>query len=270
MAYANNNGVKIYYEVEGEGPPLMMGHGVTRSLERWRQIGFADALKNDYRLIMFDARGHGKSDKPHDPAAYGANMVDDVQAVLDAARIDAVNYMGYSMGAGVGFMCAIRHPERFNRFVLGGWSPYRAEASFSASRPPVAVSQPPVGPAQQIRMLRSDPDAYLRSREQQLGRPLTPEEKETELANDPEALGALMATFRDFATLSNQDLSRISTPCLLYAGESDTMYAGAKEASSHIPNATFFSLPGLDHVQAGASPLVLPYVKEFLAGVNRK
>ena len=262
MPYANNNGVKIYYEVEGQGPPLIMGHGVTRSLDRWRQIGFADALKKECRLILFDARGHGKSDKPHDPAAYGANMVNDVLAVLNDLRIDHANYMGYSMGAGVGFAAAVRHPERFNSFVLGGWSPYRAESGVSAN-PPAA------GPAQQIRMLHSNPEAYLRSREQQLGRPLTPDERNAELANDPEALGALMATFRDVATLSNQELSHISAPCLLYAGSSDTMYDGAKEASTHIPQATFFPLPGLDHVQAGASPLVLPHIKEFLARVSK-
>jgi len=263
MPYANNNGVRIYYEVEGKGPPLVLAHGVTRSLQRWRQIGLADALSGDYRLIMFDARGHGKSDKPHDPAAYGINMVDDVLAVIDDLRIDRVNYMGYSMGAGIGCMCAVRYPERFNSYVLGGWSPYRDEVA-------VPSTQSSASPGQQIRMLRSDPDAYLRSREQQLGRPLTPEEKKTELANDPEALAALMVKFRDVATLNNKELSSILLPCLLYAGENDTMYAGVKEASYHISKAKFFSLSGLDHVQTGASLLVLPHVKEFLAQVSKK
>ena len=263
MPYANNNGVKIYYEVEGQGPPVVLAHGVTRSLQRWRQIGFVDALNKEYRLIMFDARGHGKSDKPHDPAAYGINMVNDVISVLDDLRVDRVSYIGYSMGAGVGFVCAVHHPERFNSLVLGGWSPYRTEAA-------VPANQSSTGPAQQIRMLNSDPDAYLRSREQQLGRPLTPEERDAELSNDPEALGALMVTFRDIATLSNEELSRLSAPCLLYAGESDPMYPGAKEASNHIGNARFFSLPGLDHVQTGASPLVLPHLKEFLARVTKQ
>ena len=262
MSYASNQGIRIYYEVEGQGPPLIMAHGVTRSLDRWRQTGFADALKKDYRLILFDARGHGKSDKPHDPAAYGTNMVNDVLAVLNDLPIDRANYMGYSMGAGVGFALAVRHPARFNSFVLGGWNPYRTAAGVPAN-PPAA------GPGQQIRLLRSDPEAYLRSREQQLGRPLTPDERKAELANDPEAFGALMATFRDVSTFDNQELSRISAPCLLYAGASDPMYDGAKEASTQIPQATFFSLPGLDHVQAGGSPLALPRIKKFLARVSK-
>ena len=261
MPYAHNRGDRIYYEVEGQGPPLIMAHGITRNLGRWREIGFADALKEDYTLILFDSRGHGKSDKPHDPAAYGAKMIDDVIAVVEACGLDKAAYWGYSMGAGVGFKAAITHPERFDSFILGGWNPYRASAG--------APSDPPSTNAPQVSLLRTDPEAFLRSREQQLGRPLTPEEREAELANDPEALGALMVTFRDVATLSDEDPEHIAVPCLLYAGDADPFHARAKEAANHIPRATFFSLPGLNHVQAGASPLVLPYVKEFLARVNR-
>ena len=70
MPYTKNGDVNIYYEVEGEGPPLVMLHGLTSSLEGWRESGYIDALKDDYQLILMDARGHGKSDKPHDPAMY--------------------------------------------------------------------------------------------------------------------------------------------------------------------------------------------------------
>ena len=238
-----------------------MAHGITRSLGRWREIGFADALKEAYTLILFDARGHGKSDKPHDPAAYGTRMVDDVIAVLEACGLNKAAYWGYSMGAGVGFKAAVTHPERFDSFILGGWNPYSA----SAGAPP----NPPSINAPQVGLLRTDPEAFLRSREQQLGRPLTPEERRAELANDAEALAALMVTFRDVATLGHEDLEHMAVPCVLYAGDADPFHAGTKEAADHIPRASFFSLPGLNHVQAGASPLALPHVKEFLARVNR-
>ena len=259
MPYANNNGVKIHYEVQGKGPPLIMGHGVTRSLERWRQIGFVEALKDDYSLIIFDARGHGKSDKPHSPEAYGNNMVEDVIRVLDHADVGRANYFGYSMGAGIGFKEAVTHPDRFSSFILGGWSPYRPH-------PPAA--NPPSGTSSQaVNALRSDPKAFLRVREQELGRPMTVEEKQAELSQDPEALGALMVNFREVAKLNNEELAGISVPCLLYAGDVDPFYTGAKEASNHINDANFFALPGLNHVQASASPLVLPHVKEFLERV---
>ncbi len=69
MPYADNEGVRIFYEVVGDGPPLVLQHGMMMSLRRWSMAGYVDALKSKYRLILIDARGHGQSDKPHDPAA---------------------------------------------------------------------------------------------------------------------------------------------------------------------------------------------------------
>ena len=62
--YADNNGVRIYYEVEGEGPPLVLVPWATGSTEDWRMFGYVNALKDDYQLILVDMRGHGQSDKP--------------------------------------------------------------------------------------------------------------------------------------------------------------------------------------------------------------
>ena len=70
MAYVENDGVRIHYRVEGEGPPLFLHMGFSVDLTGWYEWGYVDALKDDYRLILIDPRGHGKSDKPHDPAAY--------------------------------------------------------------------------------------------------------------------------------------------------------------------------------------------------------
>ena len=63
MPYASNNGVKIYYEVEGEGSPLVLAHGATDSLDMWKIEGYVDTLKNSYRLILLDFRVHGQSSK---------------------------------------------------------------------------------------------------------------------------------------------------------------------------------------------------------------
>src|SRR3972149_6074541 len=93
MPYANNGGVKIYYEVEGQGPPLLLAHAWIQKVESWRSYGYVESLKNDYKLILFDARAHGKSDKPHEGSAMGAN---------------------------VGLLAAILAPSRFQSFILGG------------------------------------------------------------------------------------------------------------------------------------------------------
>lgn len=120
-----NDGVRIHYEREGSGPPLVLQHGFTRSLEGWRDSGYVDALKDDYELILIDARGHGKSDKPHDPADYALDKrAADITAVLDDAGIDRAIYWGYSMGGQIGYALAQYAPERFDALILGGMHPY--------------------------------------------------------------------------------------------------------------------------------------------------
>jgi pimeloyl-ACP methyl ester carboxylesterase len=247
MPYANNTGVKIYYEVEGQGPPLVLAYGLTGSLNCWRAIGIVDLLRNDFQLILFDARGHGKSDKPHEVSDYGLKMANDVVAVLDHIGIDKAHYFGYSMGARVGFWLAVRHTTRFSSFILGGTSPYRSEAQIKREGELVEV----------MKRLPNDPerDALLRD-------------------NDAQALIALVTAFGAMPLLTDHELSFISVPVLVFCGDADPRHSGARESANHMPKAKFVSLPGLDHVQADVcitrNDLALSHVKEFLAKVRDK
>jgi pimeloyl-ACP methyl ester carboxylesterase len=84
MPFVTNQGVRIHYETIGNGPVLVMHHGTTGSGADWIDRGYVDALKADHQVILPDARGHGQSDKPHDPTAYDlALRTSDVVAVLD-------------------------------------------------------------------------------------------------------------------------------------------------------------------------------------------
>ena len=89
MPYANNDGVCIHYQVEGEGPPLVLQHGFTRSLQSRCTSGYVVALQPDYQLILIDTRGYGQSDKPYD-SNTGAmqNRGEDILAGLDALQVD--------------------------------------------------------------------------------------------------------------------------------------------------------------------------------------
>ena len=70
---------------------------------------------------MVDARGHGRSDKPHSTSAYGKQVhVEDILAVLHDLKIDRVDYWGFSMGARIGFAMAEYAPERVRSLILGG------------------------------------------------------------------------------------------------------------------------------------------------------
>jgi pimeloyl-ACP methyl ester carboxylesterase len=84
MPYVDNGGVRIHYRVEGQGPPLVLQHGFTDSIESWYELKYVDALKTTYRLILVDARGHGGSDKPTAAEAYFHELlVADIVSVMD-------------------------------------------------------------------------------------------------------------------------------------------------------------------------------------------
>ena len=75
MPRVDNKGISIHYRVEGNGPPLVLGHGITDSSDVFYERGYVAALKPKYRLVLIDARGHGQSDKPHEPQSYTSEKV---------------------------------------------------------------------------------------------------------------------------------------------------------------------------------------------------
>jgi pimeloyl-ACP methyl ester carboxylesterase len=103
MPRVDNKGISIHYRVEGNGSPLVLVHGITDSSDVFYERGYVAALKAKYRLVLIDARGHGQSDKPHDPQSYSPEGVaSDIVAVLDDLGMKTVTYWGYSMGGGLG------------------------------------------------------------------------------------------------------------------------------------------------------------------------
>jgi pimeloyl-ACP methyl ester carboxylesterase len=117
MRITMNDGVELAVEVSGEGPGLLLVHG----LGGW-QLDFADhveALARDHTVVTFDHRGHGDSDKPSDPAAYSfARLVDDTLAVADATGLEHFRLLGHSMGGMVARKIAIHHGERVDALVM--------------------------------------------------------------------------------------------------------------------------------------------------------
>jgi len=249
MPYANNHSVRIHYQVEGEGPPLVLQHGFTSSLQNWYAYGYVAALRQNYQLILIDARGHGQSDKLYDPQAYALqHRVEDVLAVLDALQVDNAHYLGYSMGGRIGFGIAKYHPERFLSLLIGGMHPYESPGASAEAR---------------IALLQQGMEAYVADTETHNG-PMAPDRKARLLANDPAALIASLQAPRGLTGM-DQVLLDMTLPCLLYVGEADSYYSGAKEGLKYMSNARFVSFPGLNHAQTSqASHLVVPHVTQFL------
>lgn len=108
----------------------MLQHGINGYLESWRERGYTEVLGGDYRLIMIDARGHGRSDKPHEPSAYVRELrAADVVAVLDDLDIEKTYYFGYSMGGRIGRALLNHAADRLTCAVMGGFDPYITESA---------------------------------------------------------------------------------------------------------------------------------------------
>jgi pimeloyl-ACP methyl ester carboxylesterase len=107
------NGVSIRYVEKGQGEAVVLLHGIGGTLQAWIASGVFDGLAANYRVIAFDARGHGKSGKPHDAKQYGREMPLDVVRLLDHLEIRQAHIVGYSMGAMTTSQLLTLHPERF-------------------------------------------------------------------------------------------------------------------------------------------------------------
>ncbi|HXS06597.1 MAG TPA: alpha/beta fold hydrolase, partial [Rhizomicrobium sp.] len=117
------DGIRIAYDRLGEGPPVVLVHGFGSSrVQNWRSTGWYGSLTEaGYSVLAVDCRGHGESDKPHDPLLYHHDrMAEDVVNVMDAAGIAGAPYIGYSMGGLIGLRFALLFASRSKRLILGG------------------------------------------------------------------------------------------------------------------------------------------------------
>ena len=252
MPYAKNGEINIYYEVEGEGPPLVIQHGFGGDLESWRTMGYVNELDNSYQLILVDARGHGKSDKPHEVDAYDSEKrAGDVIAVLDASGIDKTNYFGYSMGGRMGYEIARYFPSRVNSLIIGA-APAGARGVEENN--------------ERLAALEKGMESFAELVER-MG-PMPPAMKESLLANDNKALFAAQK-----AGWPNTEgyLPEMRMPFLLFVGENDPLFSEVVAVSKILPDATIFTVPGANHMEVirNKAEIVLSHVREFLARVTK-
>jgi pimeloyl-ACP methyl ester carboxylesterase len=184
------------------------------------------------------------------------HYVGDVTAVLDAAGLDRAHFWGYSMGGRVGLAAGKYAPERFSSLIVGGNG-----LSEKDSKPEVEELQG------YIRMFEQGVDAVIEIMEKGRGSKLEDEERDKWMNADLQALIAYCSNYENIGM--TEYLPTLTTPSLLYAGTEDTYpHSTAKACAEIMPNATFVSLPGLDHGGAfRARDQVLPHVIKFLESV---
>jgi pimeloyl-ACP methyl ester carboxylesterase len=115
------DGIRLHFELEGDGPPLLLHLGSGCDSDLWRAAGYVEPLAKKYQCILFDHRGHGMSDNPREVAAHHIDRyVDDVGALLDHLSIESTHFWGWSNGMFVGCAAAARFPGRIRSLILGG------------------------------------------------------------------------------------------------------------------------------------------------------
>jgi pimeloyl-ACP methyl ester carboxylesterase len=125
--YADVNGLKLYYEVYGSGKPVVLLHGAFMTIPlNWSHI---IPLLKDRKVIVAEMQGHGRTRDIDREFSY-EGMADDVSGLLKHLKIDSADILGYSMGGGIAFQFAVRHPEQLRRLVVlsgtyahDGWWP---------------------------------------------------------------------------------------------------------------------------------------------------
>ncbi len=238
MAFVANNGVKIHYEVEGAGDPLVLQHGFFGSIEDWYEYGYVAALKEKFCLILIDARGHGASDKLYQPDQYSLYLrALDIVKVLDEQAVEKCHYLGYSMGGWIGFGLLKWFSERCNSFILNAIHPYATDLG-------------ELGEA--VRTL----DQWVPQS------PMSEPHKQRFLANDK---AALLAAVTENRTDNTDRLRNITVPCLMMDGANDEIYGAVRDSSKLSERIEFVTIPHADHGGTlSRSDLVIPHVERFL------
>lgn len=251
MAFFDSNGVKIHYEDQGKGDPVILVHGfASKAQHNWELTGWYKTLTPHYRVIAIDCRGHGQSDKPHDRAAYsGSAMEDDVIRLLDHLGIRRALLMGYSMGGRISMGLLANHPDRLRAVVLGG----------------VGAGAGVTDPARRnaiVQALLAEDKSKITAEQPRLFREFAEANR-----NDLKALGACMGADREPITASL--FARNQVPVLIVVGTKDELVGAPEDLAKMIPHSQVVKLEGRDHLNAPGDKLYHESVLKFFANAPK-
>jgi pimeloyl-ACP methyl ester carboxylesterase len=265
IACAVDGRTRLYWESIGEGPPVLLIHGLGLSGGAWWRT--VDALSPDMRVITFDNRGIGRSESLM-PAYTTEAMADDAVAVLDDLGLDDVHVYGISLGGMVAQQLALRHPRRLRSLVLGATQPGGRRA-VPAHEEVLSFFRRRSGMMQEEAAWASVPYNYgPRAREEQVDR--IADDIERRLANPFNEAAYRAQLFA--AALHNcfGRLDRIRVPVLVVHGEHDRVIPvdNAHLLADRIPGSELRLLPDAGHLYPTEEPDVDRDIAAFFAATG--
>lgn len=237
---AQVNGIDLYYQIHGAGPPLILLHGGLANADYWsNQI---PVFAEKYKTIAIDSRGHGRSTFTEQPISYTL-MAADVIALMDTLGIERADVVGWSDGGIIGLDIAIHHPERLNKLIAYGanYNPSGLRADVNENAKFTNYIAKAAADYQQV---APDPlrwDAFL------------------------ENIGKMWATEPNYTPAQ---LATIATPTLILDGEEEECIDinHTKEMAGLIPTATLILMAGVGHFAPWEQPQAFnAMVLDFLA-----
>jgi pimeloyl-ACP methyl ester carboxylesterase len=231
MPTLDRDGVRIYYEIHGEGSVILLSHGYSATSEMWR--GQIAALSRRHKLVVWDMRGHGRTDYPEDPSEYSeAKTVADMAALLDAVGAESATVGGLSLGGYMSLAFHLAHPERVRALLIIDTGP-----GFRSDEARERWNKHAAGIADRF---EADGLGYLQSLS-----------KEMAMSSHRSADGLIragrgMLTQRDARVIDS--LPDIKTPALIIVGANDAPFLNAADyMAAKIPNATKVVIPDAGH-----------------------
>lgn len=236
------DGNKIYYEVRGNGKPVLLVHGFIATSTSWKKSALYSGLLNaGYKVIILDMRGNGRSDKPHDSTAYDNDAeAKDIMLLMDHLNIKQYSAIGYSRGSIITARLLVLD-KRVKTAVMGGMG-----TDFTNPYWPRRIMF--------YHAMRGDSVPELQGAVDYV--------KQQHL--DMLALAYLQ---RSQPSTSKQVLSKIKTPVLVICGDKDSDNGSAADLAKLLPNADLATVPG-DHGHASATEEFSNAIKMFLKKNN--
>ncbi|WP_038970650.1 alpha/beta fold hydrolase [Bradyrhizobium genomosp. III] len=231
MPRIDRDGVNIYYEVHGDGPPLLLTHGYSSTSAMWH--GQVDALARDRMLVLWDMRGHGQSDYPDDPNAYSETLtVGDMAAILNAVGAERAIIGGLSLGGYMSLAFYRNYPQAARALLIIDTGP-----GFKKDDARDAWNARALGTADKLDREGLD---MLKS---------ATRERATASHRDARGLALAargMLTQRDARVI--ELLPDIRVPCLIVVGADDTPFLAASDyMAAKIPGAQKVVIPAAGH-----------------------
>jgi pimeloyl-ACP methyl ester carboxylesterase len=242
-AFFDSAGVRIRYVDQGQGPPVVLIHGYTGTLERhWVNPGVVAGLVKDHRVIALDCRGHGKSGKPADPKTYGPEMAQDIVRLLDHLKIARAHIVGFSMGAIIAGHMLTTNPDRFSSVTFVAYHPVHRWTAADDEEAEASARDLESGTPFKSLILGVWPKEKPAPNEEEI-RKLS---QTLAAANDTKALAAYNRSRRALVVTDAQ-MAAVKVPAFAIIGSADPGLAGVHTLAKVMPAMKVLVVEGAEH-----------------------